>query len=238
VSSTKQPIFRIGQQRVLVLAKRLPELIRFASDDRRLRKIYAKYKGSTMITADDYVENLRLARWIRHIPGSIIECGTWRGGMIAGMADVLGSDRRYYLFDSFQGLPPAKEIDGVAALAWQSNKTSPGYYNNCTASEEDARAAMSASPAKDYHIIKGWFDETLQKMKLSEPIALLRMDADWYESTKSIVDAFALHVASGGMIIVDDYYTWEGCTRAVNEVAALRNWKIRQSRGGICFIII
>lgn len=70
-----------------------------------------------MITADDYVENLRLARWVGQVRGSIIECGTWRGGMIAGIADVLGRDRRYYLFDSFEGLPPAKEIDGAAALA-------------------------------------------------------------------------------------------------------------------------
>jgi O-methyltransferase len=219
------------------LARRLPELIKFAYGDRRLHRIYNKYKDFTMITADDYVENLRLAMRIVEVRGSIIECGTWRGGMIAGIADLLGSDRRYYLFDSFQGLPLAKEIDGVAALAWQSNKDSPGYYNNCTASKEEARAAMSASAAKNYQIIEGWFDITLRKMSLSEPIALLRMDADWYESTRCILDSFASSVAPGGLIVVDDYYTWEGCTKALNEVAALRNWRIRQSRGGICFII-
>jgi len=223
---------------VLPLARRLPELIRFANDDRRLRKIYEKYKDFTMITSDTYVENLRLARRIAHLPGSIVECGTWRGGMIAGMADVLGSDRRYYLFDSFQGLPPATEIDGVAALEWQSDKTSPSYYDNCTASKEEARIAMSASAATDYQIIGGWFDDTLQKKSLPEPIALLRLDADWYASTKCILENLATSIASGGLIIVDDYYVWEGCTKAVNEVAALRKWQIRQSRGGICFIII
>ena len=98
---------------------------------------------------------------------------------------------------------------------------------------------MSMSAAKDYQITKGWFDQTLREANLREPIALLRMDADWYESTKCILDNFASRVALGGMIIVDDYHTWEGCTQAVNEFATLRKWRIRQSRyAAICFIVV
>lgn len=190
-----------------------------------------------MVPADIYVDNLCLTSRIMEIPGSIVECGTWRGGMIAGMADVLGADRRYLLFDSFQGLPPAREIDGAAALAWQSNKTSPIYFNNCAASEEEVTSVMSMSAARNYQIIKGWFNETLPKVNLLEPIALLRLDADWYESTKCILDNLASHVAPGGMVIVDDYHTWEGCTLAINEFAVTRKWRIRQSRRGVCFII-
>jgi O-methyltransferase len=214
-------------------------MIRSSIDEFRFRKVYGKYKDYTMVPRSIYTGNLHLASTVMNTPGSIVECGTWRGGMIAGIADVLGEQRRYYLFDSFQGLPPAKENDGAAAVAWQSDTAGATYYQNCKASEADAREAMSRSAAQHYEIVAGWFNETLSKAELSEPIALLRMDADWYESTKSVLDGFADRMAPGGLIIVDDYYTWEGCTLAVNEFATLRRWKIRQSRrGGICFIVV
>jgi O-methyltransferase len=189
-----------------------------------------------MIPHATYVGNLHLANRVAGIEGSIVECGTWRGGMIAGIADVLGSRRSYYLCDSFQGLPPAKEIDGAAARAWQSNVTGSTYYDNCAASEEDARSAMSLSSAGDYHIVKGWFEETLPGLP-DERIALLRLDADWYESTKCILDNLAARVVPGGLIIIDDYYTWEGCTIAVNEFAARHKWPMRQSRHGISYVV-
>jgi O-methyltransferase len=190
-----------------------------------------------MIDKATYINNLRLAARIRNIPGAIVECGTWRGGMSAGIADVLGKTRRYYLFDSFEGLPPAQKIDGDKAISWQADTSSPEYYNNCTASEQEAREAMSRSSAQDYRIIKGWFNATLPTMDPNERIALLRLDADWYDSTKCILDSLAGRVVAGGMIIVDDYYTWEGCTVAVNEYAAAQKWRIQQSKyAGVCFI--
>lgn len=201
----------------------------------RFRRLYRKYKNYTMISEMSYTGNLHLAAKVKNLDGVIIECGTWRGGMIAGIADVLGSGRRYYLCDSFQGLPAAKNIDGVAAQAWQADSAGPVYFNNCTASEEDARVAMSKSCAREFQIIKGWFEDTLPKLQ-PPPIALLRMDADWYESTKCILDNLADHLIPGGLIIIDDYYMWEGCTVAVNEFAARRKWRIRESRRGICYV--
>jgi O-methyltransferase len=97
---------------------------------------------------------------------------------------------------------------------------------------------MSRSGAADYVVVKGWFDQTLPQANLAEPIALLRMDADWYESTKCILDNLASRVAPGGMIVVDDYYTWEGCTQAVNEFAAAHKLKIRQSTNGVAYLFI
>jgi len=238
--------------KVLAFARKLPWLVKlatdelklreridFATDEWRFRKIYHKYSNFTMVPEREYIENLRLVTQVKELPGSIVECGTGRGGMIAGIADVLGPFRRYQLFDSFQGLPPAQDVDGAVALEWQTSKTSPDYHNNCTASEEEARSAMAMSAAKDYRIIKGWFDQTLPAMKPAEPIALLRMDGDWYESTKCILDNLAPCVTPGGMIIVDDYFAWEGCAQAVNESAAMRKWRIRQSPyADICFIIV
>jgi O-methyltransferase len=212
-------------------------VFKFAADEWRYRRIARKYRRWSMVRGANYISNLRIAAQVKNIAGVVVECGTWRGGMIAGIADVLGGKRRYYLFDSFEGLPPAQKIDGTDALAWQADTSGLKYYNNCTASEEEAREVMSKSPAVDYRIIKGWFNSTLSEMDSSEEIALLRMDADWYDSTKCILDHFGDRVVPGGIIIVDDYYTWEGCTIAVNEYAAAHKWRIQQSRyAGVCFI--
>ena len=217
-----------------MLIRTLPK---YVVDEYRYRKIAKKFRHWSMVEKATYINNLRLAARVKDVPGAIVECGTWRGGMIAGIADVLGSDRRYYLFDSYEGLPPAQKIDGDRAIAWQADKSAPGYYNNCAASEEEAREAMSKSSARDYRIIKGWFDATLSKMDPNEKIALLRLDADWYDSTKCILDHFGGRIAPGGIVIVDDYYTWEGCTTAVNEYAAVHRWRIQQSRyAGVCFV--
>lgn len=218
------------------MLRRTVELVRFAKDELRFRRTFRKYRNYTMIPEDIYVANLRLAAQIKHIPGDIVECGTWRGGMIAGIADALGVDRHYRLFDSFEGMPPAKEIDGEAARAWEKDISGPYYHNNCRASEDEAKQAMSMSAAADFSLVKGWFNETLPSAEL-RPIALLRMDADWYDSTKQILDNLAHWLVPGGLIIVDDYYVFQGCTRAVNEYALARNWKIRQF-GGVCYIIV
>ena len=184
--------------------ERLTGIIRSGINYLHYKRVYRTFQRFTMIPEREYIDNLRLARRAATVNGCIIECGTWRGGMIAGIANVLGSSRRYYLFDSFEGLPPATPIDGAAALAWQGNKDSSNYYNNCTASEKDARDAMNLSGVSQYDIVKGWFSDTLPKVRLAEPVAVLRLDADWYESTVCALDNLASHVAPGGMIIVDD----------------------------------
>src|SRR5437868_2412691 len=95
----------------------------------RKGRIWQRYRHYTMIPRDLYVENLRLAERLAPVEGCVVECGVWRGGMSAGLADVLPG-RIHYLFDSFEGLPKAKEIDGPGALVWQANTTAPNYFNN------------------------------------------------------------------------------------------------------------
>src|SRR5258708_35528739 len=70
-----------------------------------------KYRRHTMIPPLVYMGNLALAQRFKHIKGCVVECGVWRGGMSAGLAEVLGPERHYYLFDSFRGLPPPGEKD-------------------------------------------------------------------------------------------------------------------------------
>ena len=180
-------------------------------------KLHKKYSHFTMIPKLLYFSNLKICKDFGNINGEIVECGTWKGGMIAGIAQVLGPDRNYFLFDSYEGLPDATEKDGKSAFDYQQNKNSPGYYNNCTASQQSAIDAMKLSGAKNVKITKGWFNETLPKQEFKNGIAILRMDADWYDSTMDILNNLYPFVNKGGVVIIDDYYTWEGCSKAVHD---------------------
>lgn len=179
--------------------------------------VYSRFRNFTLVRFDHYCANLRLATRFKDLQGAIVECGTWKGGMVAGLACVCGAGRRYYLFDSFEGLPPAKEIDGERALRWQADTASPSYFDNCRATIEDAREAMRRAGVQDPVLVKGWFDDTLPKATIDGGIAVLRMDADWYDSTMCILENLFDQVVPGGCIIIDDYHSWEGCAKAIHD---------------------
>jgi O-methyltransferase len=117
--------------------------------------IYEKYKEFTMMPRRDYIANLELVWEYRKIQGCVVECGVWRGGMSAGLADVLGGNRDHYLVDSFEGLPPVKEIDGEAASKWQKDTKSPLFFDNCAAGSEWATNAMTKAKPKSFKLVRG-----------------------------------------------------------------------------------
>ena len=202
-----------------------PSILAALLERRRLRAgfrgIYRKYRAYTLVHEAAYVDNLELCAKFGAAPGCVVECGVWRGGMMAGIAEVLGADRDYFLFDSFEGLPRAREdLDGAWVVAWQKDTTSPAYYNNCTAAQEEAAAAMKLSGTPSFSLVKGWFNETLPRFVPPSEIAILRLDGDLYESTRVCLENLYPHVAPGGIIIIDDYSSWNGCARAVHEYIA------------------
>lgn len=184
---------------------------------KRYAKIFAQVKEFTMVPPEVFADNLELIERYGNEPGCVVECGVWKGGMSAAMALMLGKNRNYFLFDSFEGLPDAKEIDGSKAKAWQDDKSSPFYFDNCRAEENDARKAMQIAGAEKAHFIKGFFSETLPGFTPPEPIRVLRLDGDWYESTMDCLKHLYKHLAPGAIVILDDYYLWEGCTKAVHD---------------------
>ena len=199
--------------------------------------LYHGYRRATMVPKPLFMQNLRLADSVRSVPGCVVECGVWRGGMIAALAHILGKHRNYYLFDSFEGLPPAQPIDGPAAQAWQSSTTAPTFHNNCTAPLADAQQSMARAGAANAHFIKGWFEDTLKNFKFPEPIAVLRLDGDWYDSTMTALQAGFDQVSVGGLIIVDDYATWDGCSRAVHDFLSHRQLSERLLvHGGVYYL--
>jgi len=200
-------------------------------------RLHRKYRDLTMAPADVYWRNLRIVDAHRHVQGCVVECGVWRGGMSAGMAEVLGPSREYFLFDSFEGLPPAGDLDGDAARHWQEDVNGAAYYDNCRAAVEDAEEAMRRSGVPRYSIMKGWFESTLPAFVPPSPIAILRIDGDWYESTLTALEALWKHLAPNAIVIVDDYYAWDGCSRAVHDFLSRRQSTARiTQQHGICVI--
>lgn len=201
-------------------------------------RLHRKYREFTMAPPAMFWGNLRIVDENRHVQGCVVECGVWRGGMSAGMAEVLGRSRDYFLFDSFEGLPPAGELDGDAAKRWQEDVDSETYYDNCRAAIDFAERAMRKSGVPRYHLVKGWFEETLPAFVPPEPIAILRVDGDWYESTLTVLESLWKYLAPNGIVIVDDYYAWDGCSRAVHDFLSRHRSTARISeQHGICVLV-
>lgn len=172
------------------------------------------------------------------IPGHIVECGVWKGGcalaMLLAQREELGKvQRTVHLLDSFEGLPPATERDGPAAQAWQKDTKAPHYYNNCKANMGDVQALLEhhGFHQGDYRIWPGWFAQTVPLIAsilhdAGDPaggIALLRLDGDWYRSTEVCLYHLVPICNKHAMILIDDYYAWDGCARAVHEHLTLTN---------------
>lgn len=202
------------------------------------KELFLKYQAYTMIPLISYIDNLNVAKLAEKLQGSVVECGVWRGGMIAGIAELLGNEKRYWLFDSFEGLPEAKEIDGQAAIDWQKKPGGQFYYDNCRAEENYARDAITLSGTQHVEIVKGWFQDTVKNSNTG-PISLLRLDGDWYESTLTCLEAFYSRIVDGGIVIIDDYYQWDGCARAVHDFLSKHSIpdRIHQSKYGVAYII-
>lgn len=161
-----------------------------------------------------------------NVPGAFVEFGVWKGGVAGVMATAAKeaeSERMTWLFDSFEGLPEPTEKDGAHAAEYASEHTSGRLRSivKCVGPIEDVEKlffSVLRIPREQARIEKGWFQETLPgaKQELGQ-IAILRLDADWYESTKYALEELYDQVAPGGWVIVDDYGHWEGCKKAVDE---------------------
>jgi len=206
-------------------------------ENSKLTRIYRKFRDFTMMPQQCYVHTLRLAARAVGLEGCVVECGVWRGGTAAGLLSVLGTSRKLYLFDSFEGLPPAQQIDGQRAIEYQKNTESPWYFENCYAPPSYVEKAMALAGASDYEIKKGLFYETLPQFLPSQPIAVLHLDADWYDSIFACLNHLYDCVAPGGVIIVDDYYTWDGCSRALHDYLSKRSAVERiRELDGVCYL--
>ena len=163
-----------------------------------------------------------------NLVGDFVECGVWRGGSVMAMAFELNrlgvSDRNLWLYDTFTGMTEPTDLDvesGTGKSAAHLLKTTDvGDGKNiwCVADRADVEENIASTgyPMDLMTLVEGDVSKTLYRAAPSE-VALLRLDTDWYESTKSCMEMLYPKLIPGGVCILDDYGHWAGARRAVDE---------------------
>jgi O-methyltransferase len=156
----------------------------------------------------------------RDIPGSIVECGVWRGGssMAAALTLLrLGEDRDLYLFDTFEGMPKPSDVDVDYSGRAELPRWDPAN-RRARASIADVREAMRSTgyPLERVSFVKGLVEDTIP-IQAPERIAVLRLDTDWYASTRHELEHLYPRLSPGGVLIIDDYGHYVGARKAVDE---------------------
>lgn len=165
------------------------------------------------------------------IPGCLVECGVWRGGAAAIMAlaslDAGREPRMLHLFDSFEGLPAARaDYDGDVAVAMVGRGDGALIASGAWAADAEKVRQLIVDglgyPAACIRIHQGWFQDTLPgAIEEIGSVAVLRLDGDWYDSTKVVLENLYPSVTAGGIVVIDDYGVFEGCRRACDEYLAV-----------------
>ena len=197
------------------------------------KSIIATVSPYTM-TGELRVESL--LKSVRHvldagIPGAFVECGVWKGGSILAMIlqlQELGcDDRDIYLYDTFEGMsePTAVDVSAYNDSALDALADVPkgerlyDHYFNADVFNEDLVKALlfdTGYPKHRLHFVKGKVEDTIPAT-IPDDIAILRLDTDWYESTRHEMLHLYPRLAKGGILIIDDYGHWEGAKIAVEE---------------------
>jgi O-methyltransferase len=221
-----------------------PELDALDPADRRIVERSLPYTMTGVARLQSVIDAVRYCEG-RRIPGAFAECGVWRGGsvlaMILTLQELGATDREIFLFDTFAGMtaptdrdlslhdPPAletwREAEARGERAWRE-LFDPRVFN-----EEGVRKLLTDTgyPEARLRIVAGAVEETLPG-GAPEQLALLRLDTDWYESTRHELEHLYPRLGVGGVLILDDYGHWEGCRRAVDEYFAGRAQPILLSR--------
>lgn len=159
--------------------------------------------------------------------GVYVECGVAAGAQIIAMA-AGAPNKTIYAFDSFEGIPlPSNKDDQMPGIKFlskeeQSKLPNPGEQvlvssGATSVSLEDFYEHINNSGVNSEHIktIDGWFENTLPNFSI-EPISILRLDGDLYNSTYVCLKYLYPKVMKGGIVIVDDW-ALPGCQAAVED---------------------
>jgi O-methyltransferase len=183
-----------------------------------IERMYALY------TATRYVAD-------RRVPGDLVECGVWRGGSVMLMALTLlryeGAERVLWLYDTFAGMTAPspediQEMSGRSAreiLAEREKTAADPFWGLAARSLVEANLRRTGYPPDRIRFIEGDVLDTLPSAT-PDRIALLRLDSDWYASTRHELEHLYPRLATAGVLIVDDYGYWRGARKATDEYLA------------------
>ncbi|MEO0065594.1 MAG: hypothetical protein RI983_920 [Bacteroidota bacterium] len=163
-----------------------------------------------------------------NISGALVECGVWKGGSMMAIAETLLAlgirDRELYLYDTFEGMtaPTEEDVDqlnrdAASQLKQDASKKSESVVWACSGLDEvKQNIARTGYPADKIHFIQGDILKTIPA-HMPATTALLRLDTDWYESTKHEMEHLYPLLVPKGILIIDDYGFWKGSKKAVDE---------------------
>lgn len=188
---------------------------------------YIEGRASAMVPVKrlDSLRSCLLDLVAREVPGDVIEAGVWRGGtsiFMRGVLDAIGAtDRRVWLADSFEGLPPVDPSTSAKEHRAVNGPVIRDAYRNFAASLDEVRSNFAAYRLLDERTVflKGWFRDSLPTIPRDSRFALIRLDADLFESTRDALTLLYPRLSRGGYLVVDDYgeSLWTDCRRAVDE---------------------
>jgi len=182
----------------------------------------------TMVSRARLIATLMACKYVleNSIEGDFVECGVWRGGnaiVAAEMFKLYASEKNVWLFDTFQGMTQPTILD----RDHRGNPAHPRYLTSQTETHNEWAYASLEEVTHNFgtrnllgnqiHFVKGDVAKTLNKEQLPERISILRLDTDWYESTKVECEILYPKISKGGFLIVDDYGHWSGARQAVDE---------------------
>ena len=165
----------------------------------------------------------------KRIEGDIVECGVFKGANCRFICDYLKSINKeninIFLYDTFEGMPSASSIDtniftkknyNFYLKKMQKNNEVDNFYKYENIDNVKKLLFQTNYNNNKIHFIKGLVEETIPKT-IPNKISLLILDTDYYDSTKHELQHLYPLVEKGGIIIIDDYGTWSGVKKAVDE---------------------
>lgn len=200
------------------------------NSDKKFLKLYKLCKNFTMTSKERMYALYKSVNYIiqSKIPGDFVECGVWKGGSTMLIAFILREmnikDRKIYLYDTFEGMTKPKKYDYphlgnnyYAYKKWKKNQAkSCNEWCYAPLTEVKKNMSLTKYPKNNIIYVKGKVEHTIPK-KIPKKISLLRLDTDWYESTKHELVYLYPNLLLSGVLIIDDYGKWMGSKKAVDE---------------------
>jgi O-methyltransferase len=198
--------------------------------DKKFIEIFNKCKNYSMTSKERMYALYNAVKYIiaNNISGDFVECGVYKGGSTMLIAQTLLSlnvkNRKIYLYDTFEGMVEPSDLDFRVEnenentfKIWQG-KQRKDHNKWCYASLSEVQTNMQSTnyPIDNLIYVKGKVEDTIPE-NVPNKISLLRLDTDWYASTKHELLFLYPLLSKNGVLIIDDYGYWAGSKKAVDE---------------------
>ena len=193
-------------------------------------RLYEQCRDATMTSVERMYALYQATRHVaeRGVAGDLAECGVWRGGSVMLMALTLlargCTDRTIWLYDTFDGVPPpgdvdVQEISGRRArdiLNERERSADDPFWGIAPRTLVESNLRRTGYPMHRFRVVEGDVLETLPAQSPAR-LSVLRLDTDWYRSTRYELEQLYPRLSPGGVLIVDDYGYWRGARKATDE---------------------